>query len=228
MSVTSSTPRTTIAGTVALIAALALTGCAGTGGAGTSARSTDSDGATHRPSARSTAPSDTPSPSSSASAGAAELTDLTFEDGAAVPASSLPAFGLEVSALDGWTQTGEDTTAGSREYTRSDGAVATVTQQRITDLDPSIGDRAATEQLFTAAGLPAERLEEQLLPTATGGTAQFLSIAGHQSDGTWSATVARAFAKPGAALVVKVRTDSQDRLRPDLHEILVHAQVVLT
>ncbi|MBT1633507.1 hypothetical protein [Curtobacterium flaccumfaciens] len=105
--------------------------------------------------------------------------------------------------------------------------MATITQQRLTDLDPTIGDRAATEQLFTAAGLPADRLEEQLRPTITGGTAQFLSIAGHNTDGSWSATVARAFAKPGAALIVRVRTTSQDALRPDLHDILVNAQVVV-
>ncbi|WNY34231.1 hypothetical protein Q9Q99_01505 [Curtobacterium flaccumfaciens] len=37
----------------------------------------------------------------------------------------------------------------------------------------------------------------------------------------------RAFAKPGAALIVKVRTTSQEALRPDLHDILVNAKVVV-
>lgn len=213
MSVTS---RISTTGTITLIAALALAGCAGTG--------SGSPG-TQRPASRSSTPTATPSATATA---AAAPEDLTFEDGAALSASSLPAFALEVSALDAWQQTSEDSSAGSREYTSADGSVATVTQQRVTDLDPSIGDRAATEQLFTASGLPVDRLEEQLLPTATGGTAQFLSIAGQNSDGSWSATVVRAFAKPGAALIVTVRTSSQETLRPDLHDILVHAQVVLT
>lgn len=212
MSITS---RLTTVGTATVIAVLALAGCTGTG--------------TTTPKAERTAPhSSTPSASPTAEADAAAAEDLTFEDGAALSPDTLPAFGLEVSALGAWEQTGEDSTAGSREYTSSDGSVATITQQRLTDLDPALDDRTATERLFTAAGLPAEQLEEQLLPTASGGTAQFLSIAGHNTDGTWSATVARAFAKPGAALIVKVQTPSQELLRPDLHDILVHAQVVLT
>ncbi|WP_434770646.1 hypothetical protein [Curtobacterium flaccumfaciens] len=222
MSITS---RITTAGTATVIAVLALSGCAGTGTTAPGA-----ERATPRSSAPTPAPTDTPTaptaPTAPATADSATK-DLTFEDGAALSASTLPAFGLQVSALDGWEQTGEDPTTGSREYTNTDGSVATITQQRLTDLDPTIGDRAATEQLFTAAGLPADRLEEQLLPTITGGTAQFLSIAGHNTDGSWSATVARAFAKPGAALIVKVRTASQDALRPDLHDILVNAQVVV-
>jgi hypothetical protein len=216
MSITS---RIAIAGT-AVIAVVALSGCAGSGGSAPEAR---------RSASQSSAPmSPSPSPSPTRTAEAAASTDLTFEDGAALSASTLPAFGLEVSALDDWEQTGEDSTAGSREYTRSNGSVATITQQRITDLDPTIGDRAATEQLFTAAGMPAGQLEEQLLPTLTGGTAQFLSIGGHDTDGSWSATVARAFAKPGAALIVKVRSSSEEALRADLHDVLVHAQVALT
>ncbi|PZE84021.1 hypothetical protein [Curtobacterium sp. MCBD17_032] len=215
MSITS---RITAAGTTAVLVAVALSGCAASG---KTVPGIDRS-ASAAPSAASASPTSTPA------AEAAAPTDLTFEDGAALSASSLPAFGLEVSALDGWEQTGEDPGTGSREYTNTDGSVATITQQRITDLDPSVGDRAATEQLFTAAGLPAEQLEEQLLPTMTGGTAQFLSIAGQSSDGSWSATVARAFAKPGAALIVKVHTSSQEALRPDLHDVLVAAKVVLT
>jgi hypothetical protein len=218
MSVTS---RTTTAAAVVVLVAVALSGCAGN----------ESTAPRAERSAPTAPASTTPTPVSPArtpTAEAAPPTDLTFEDGAALSASTLPAFSLEVSGLDGWEQTGEDPTAGSREYTNVDGSVATITQQRITDLDPTMGDRAATEQMFTAAGLPAEQLEEQLLPTMTGGTAQFLSIAGQGSDGSWSATVARAFAKPGAALIVKVRTSSQEALRPDLHDVLVHAQVALT
>ncbi|MBT2503879.1 hypothetical protein [Curtobacterium sp. ISL-83] len=208
------TCRLTTAGTATVIAVLALAGCAGSGNATPEA---------HRSTLQ---PSPSASPSETPTADAA-LRNLTFEDGGALSASTLPAFGLEVSALPGWKQTGEDQTAGSREYTNTDGAIATITQQRITDLDPTVGDRAATAGLFTASGLPADRLEEQLLPTATGGTAQFLSIAGHNTDGSWSATVARAFTKPGAALIVKVQTSSQEALRPDLHDILIHAQVVV-
>ena len=211
MSITS---RITIAGATALIAAVAMTGCAGPGSTAP---------ASERPTSKASSAAATPTPT----AEAAMPTDLTFEDGEALSTTKLPAFSLEVSALADWKQTGEDPATGTREYTKSDGSVATIVQQRITDLDPSIGDRAATEQLFTAAGLPAEQLEEQLLPTMTDGTAQFLSIAGHNSDGSWSATVARAFAKPGAALIVKVKTSSQESLRPDLHDILVHAQVVI-
>jgi hypothetical protein len=211
------TSRITTAGAVAVIAVLALAGCAGADDASPAAR---------RPTSHASTPAATPSAERTADAAVAK--DLTFEDGAALSADTLPAFGLEVSALGDWEQTGEDPNAGSREYTKSDGSVATVTQQRVTDLDPTIGDRAATEQLFTAAGMPADRLEEQLLPTDAGGAAQFLSIAGQNSDGTWSATVARAFAKPGAALIVRVQTSSQEALRPDLHDILIHAQVVLT
>lgn len=211
MSITS---RITIAGATAIIAAVAMTGCAGPGSTAP---------ASERPTSKASSAAATPTPT----AEAAMPTDLTFEDGAALSTTKLPAFSLEVSALADWKQTGEDPATGTREYTKSDGSVATITQQRITDLDPTIGDRAATEQLFTAAGLPAEQLEEQLLPTMTDGTAQFLSIAGHNSDGSWSATVARAFAKPGAALIVKVKTSSQESLRPDLHDILVHAQVVI-
>ena len=220
------TRRATIVGAAVVLAVVALSGCAGTSGSAPEARQSPSKSQSSP--SQSSSPSSaerTPAPTKTADAAA---TDLTFEDGAALSASTLPAFGLEVSALDGWEQTGEDSSVGSREYTKSDGSVATITQQRITDLDPSMGDRAATEQLFTAAGMPAEQLEEQLLPTMTGGTAQFLSIAGHTTDGSWSATVARAFAKPGAALIVKVQTPSQETLRPDLHDILVHAQVVLT
>ena len=211
MSITS---RITIAGATALIAAVAMTGCVGPGSTAP---------ASERPTSKASSATPTPTPT----AEAAMPTDLTFEDGAALSTTKLPAFSLEVSALADWKQTGEDPATGTREYTNSDGSVATIVQQRITDLDPSIGDRAATEQLFTAAGLPAEQLEEQLLPTMTDGTVQFLSIAGHNSDGSWSATVARAFAKPGAALIVKVKTSSQESLRPDLHDILVHAQVVI-
>ncbi|MCY1695253.1 hypothetical protein [Curtobacterium sp. SL109] len=218
------TRRATIVGAAVVLAVVALSGCAGTSGKVPEARQSQSQSQSSPPSAERT-PSPAPTRATDA---AAATTDLTFEDGAALPATTLPAFGLEVSALDDWEQTGEDSSVGSREYTKSDGSVATITQQRITDLDPSMGDRAATEQLFTAAGMPGDQLEEQLLPTMTGGTAQFLSIAGHTTDGSWSATVARAFAKPGAALIVKVQTPTHEGLRPAVHDILVHAQVVLT
>ena len=211
MSITS---RISSVGAATVIAVIALSGCAG-------------PGSTAPASQRPTSQASSPSASSTPTADAAGPTDLTFEDGTALSTTELPALSLEISALGDWKQTGEDSATGTREYTKSDGSVATITQQRITDLDPSIGDRAATEQLFTAAGLPAEQLEEQLLPTLTDGTAQFLSIAGHNTDGSWSATVARAFAKPGAALIVKVETSSQEALRPDLHDILVHAKVVI-
>ncbi|WP_146240627.1 hypothetical protein [Curtobacterium sp. MCPF17_011] len=217
MSITS---RISSVGAATVIAVIALSGCAGPGSTAP---------ASQRPTSQASSPSasSTPDASPTPTADAAGPTDLTFEDGTALSTTELPAFSLEISALGDWKQTGEDSATGTREYTKSDGAVATITQQRITDLDPSIGDRAATEQLFTAAGLPAEQLEEQLLPTMTDGTAQFLSIAGHNTDGSWSATVARAFAKPGAALIVKVKTSSQEALRPDLHDILVHAKVVI-
>lgn len=208
---------TTLTGTAAaLVVAVALTGCAGPAPA-------EQRTAAARPTADAT-PTTAPSPSTPA---AVASRDLRFEDGDALSASTLPAFALEVSALDGWTQTGEDPSAGSREYTNAAGSVATITQQRVTDLDPTAGDRAATERMFAASGAPVERLEEQLLPTATGGTAQFLSVASQDSDGSWSATVARAFAKPGIVLVVRVRTGSQEALRPDLHDVLVAAKVVV-
>lgn len=208
---------TTLTGTAAaLVVAVALTGCAGP--APTGQRT-----AAVRPTASAT-PTTAPSPSTPS---AVASRDLRFEDGDALSSSTLPAFALEVSALDGWTQTGEDPSAGSREYTNAAGSVATITQQRVTDLDPTAGDRAATERMFTASGAPVERLEEQLLPTATGGTAQFLSVASQDSDGSWSATVARAFAKPRIVLVVRVRTTSQEALRPDLHDVLVAAKVVV-
>ncbi|WP_144763095.1 hypothetical protein [Curtobacterium sp. 9128] len=217
--------RTIAASTVAVVATLALVGCAG----GDDAPGDRRSAASTTKSTASPSPKSTPTASAEAEAEAAATpTNLTFEDGAAISPSSLPAFGLEVSALGSWTQSGEDPTTGSREYTNADGAVATITQQKVTDLDPNAGDRAATERMFTAAGYPADRLEEQLLPTMSGGTAQFLSIATQNTDGTWSATVVRAFAKPGAALIVKVQTPSQEALRPDLHDILVHAQVILT
>lgn len=212
MSVTTTLTRTA----AALVVAVALTGCAGPAPAGHRT-------AAVRPTASAT-PTTAPSPSTPT---AVASRDLRFEDGDALSASTLPAFALEVSALDGWTQTGEDPSAGSREYTNAAGSVATITQQRVTDLDPTAGDRAATERMFTASGAPVERLEEQLLPTATGGTAQFLSVASQDSDGSWSATVARAFAKPGIVLVVRVRTTSQEALRPDLHDVLVAAKVVV-
>ncbi|UFU15607.1 hypothetical protein LQK89_07935 [Curtobacterium sp. C1] len=208
---------TTLTGTAAaLVVAVVLTGCAGPAPAGQRT-------AAARPTTSAT-PTATASPSTPA---AVASRDLRFEDGDALSASTLPAFALEVSALDGWTQNGEDPSAGSREYTNAAGSVATITQQRVTDLDPTAGDRAATERMFTASGAPVERLEEQLLPTATGGTAQFLSVASQDSDGSWSATVARAFAKPGIVLVVRVRTTSQEALRPDLHDVLVAAKVVV-
>ncbi len=208
---------TTLTGTAAaLVVAVALTGCAGP--APTGQRT-----AAVRPTASAT-PTTAPSPSTPS---AVASRDLRFEDGDALSSSTLPAFALEVSALDGWTQTGEDPSAGSREYTNAAGSVATITQQRVTDLDPTAGDRAATERMFTASGAPVERLEEQLLPTATGGTAQFLSVASQDSDGSWPATVARAFAKPRIVLVVRVRTTSQEALRPDLHDVLVAAKVVV-
>ncbi|GGL70988.1 hypothetical protein GCM10009706_06560 [Curtobacterium citreum] len=212
MSVTTTLTRTA----AALVVAVALTGCAGPAPAGQRS-------AAVRPTASAT-PTTAPSPSTPT---AVASRDLRFEDGDALSASALPAFALEVSALDGWTQTGEDPSAGSREYTNAAGSVANITQQRVTDLDPTAGDRAATERMFTASGAPVERLEEQLLPTATGGTAQFLSVASQDSDGSWSATVARAFAKPGIVLVVRVRTTSQEALRPDLHDVLVAAKVVV-
>lgn len=212
MSVTTTLTRTA----ATLVVAVALTGCAGPAPAGQRT-------AAVRPTASAT-PTTAPSPSTPT---AVASRDLRFDDGDALSASTLPAFALEVSALDGWTQTGEDPSAGSREYTSAAGSVATITQQRVTDLDPTAGDRAATERMFTASGAPVERLEEQLLPTATGGTAQFLSVASQDSDGSWSATVARAFAKPGIVLVVRVRTTSQEALRPDLHDVLVAAKVVV-
>ncbi|GGK95109.1 hypothetical protein GCM10009769_11490 [Curtobacterium luteum] len=219
--------RTTTIGAVLVVGALALTGCstADTGPRDATAAS------------RTAAPEPTPTPTPTAEADAsdgvggtaagAQPEDLTFEDGAQLSPTRLPAFGVSVSSLQNWELTRSDPSAGSTEYTRSDGAVATVTQQRVTGLDPTMDDRAATEQLFRAAGAPVEGLEEQLLPTAGGGTAQFLSIAG-QADGEWTATVARAFARPGVALTVEIVVPSRDVLRDDLHEILVNAQVVIT
>lgn len=217
--------RTTTTVAALVVGALALTGCS----------TTDTDAGDAAGASRKAAPSptSTPTPTADASDGVggtaagAQPEDLTFEDGAELSSTRLPAFGVSVSSLDEWQLTRSDPSAGSTEYTRSDGAVATVTQQRVTGLDPTMGDRAATEQLFRASGAPVEGLEEQLLPTAGGGTAQFLSIAG-QADGTWTATVARAFARPGVALTVKIDVPSRDVLRDDLHEILVNAQVVIT
>lgn len=217
--------RTTITVAALVVGALALTGCS----------TTDTDAGDAAGASRTAAPSptSTPTPTADASDGVggtaagAQPEDLTFEDGAELSSTRLPAFGVSVSSLDEWQLTRSDPSAGSTEYTRSDGAVATVTQQRVTGLDPTMGDRAATEQLFRASGAPVEGLEEQLLPTAGGGTAQFLSIAG-QADGTWTATVARAFARPGVALTVQIDVPSREVLRDELHEILVNAQVVIT
>lgn len=217
--------RTTTTVAALVVGALALTGCS----------TTDTDAGDAAGASRKAAPSptSTPTPTADASDGVggtaagAQPEDLTFEDGAELSSTRLPAFGVSVSSLDEWQLTRSDPSAGSTEYTRSDGAVATVTQQRVTGLDPTMGDRAATEQLFRASGAPVEGLEEQLLPTAGGGTAQFLSIAG-QADGTWTATVARAFARPGVALTVQIDVPSREVLRDDLHEILVNAQVVIT
>lgn len=218
-------PRTTTTVAALVVGALALTGCS----------TTDTDAGDAAGASRTAAPSptSTPTPTADASDGVggtaagAQPEDLTFEDGAELSSTRLPAFGVSVSSLDEWQLTRSDPSAGSTEYTRSDGAVATVTQQRVTGLDPTMGDRAATEQLFRASGAPVEGLEEQLLPTAGGGTAQFLSIAG-QADGTWTATVARAFARPGVALTVQIDVPSREVLRDELHEILVNAQVVIT
>jgi outer membrane lipoprotein SlyB len=221
--------RTTTIGAALVVGALALTGCS----------TTDTDGGDATIATRTAAPTPTatptptPTPEADATDGVggtaagSQPKSLTFEDGAELSSTRLPAFGVSVSSLKDWELTRSDPSAGSTEYTRSDGAVATVTQQRVTGLDPTMGDRAATEHLFRAAGAPVEGLEEQLLPTAGGGTAQFLSIAG-QADGTWTATVARAFARPGVALTVKIDVPSREVLRDDLHEILVSAQVVIT
>lgn len=217
--------RTTTIGAALVVGALALTGCS-TGGTGPGDGESASRTATPTPTATPTAEADGDEGVGGTAAGA-QPEDLTFEDGAELSPTRLPAFGVSVSSLRDWELTRSDPSAGSTEYTRSDGAVATVTQQRVTGLDPTMGDRAATEQLFRASGAPVEGLEEQLLPTAGGGTAQFLSIAG-QADGTWTATVARAFARPGVALTVKIDVPSRDVLRDDLHEILVNAQVVIT
>ncbi|KTR09699.1 hypothetical protein [Curtobacterium luteum] len=219
--------RTTTIGAALVVGALALTGC--------STSDTDAGDATAATRTAAPTPTATPTPTADAdatdgvggTAAGAQPEDLTFEDGAELSSTRLPAFGVSVSSLPEWELTRSDPSAGSTEYTRSDGAVATVTQQRVTGLDPTMDDRAATEQLFRAAGAPVEGLEEQLLPTAGGGTAQFLSIAG-QADGTWTATVARAFARPGVALTVKIDVPSREVLRDDLHEILVNAQVVIT
>ncbi|MFJ4295703.1 hypothetical protein [Curtobacterium sp. NPDC089689] len=217
--------RTTTTVAALVVGALALTGCS----------TTDTDAGDAAGASRTAAPSptSTPTPTADASDGVggtaagAQPEDLTFEDGAELSSTRLPAFGVSVSSLEEWQLTRSEPSAGSTEYTRSDGAVATVTQQRVTGLDPTMGDRAATEQLFRASGAPVDGLEEQLLPTAGGGTAQFLSIAG-QADGTWTATVARAFARPGVALTVQIDVPSREVLRDDLHEILVNAQVVIT
>ncbi len=216
MSITS---RITIAGRDRLIAAVAMTGCAGPGSTAPERSAPDAVVGTD---SAATPYADADADGRRRDAGEPHLRGrrrALHDHAAGVQPPGLRPRRLEADRRGPAT--------GSREYTNSDGSVATIMQQRITDLDPSIGDRAATEQLFTAAGLPAEQLEEQLLPTMTDGTAQFLSIAGHNSDGSWSATVARAFAKPGAALIVKVKTSSQESLRPDLHDILVHAQVVI-
>lgn len=205
-----------------IIASLTLAGCSSglMGGASAGDRSKAAS-ATRSPSA---APTSTAAPKGDSSATAS--TDLSFADGAELPSSALPAFGVQLSGLPTWKQTGSDPAKGSTEYTNDDGAVATFTQQHITDLDPSLGDEAATVQLFTASGYPAQQLEKQLLPTMSGGTAEFLSIGGHDTSGAWSATVARAFSKPGAALIVKVSTPSEAALHEDLHEILINAQVL--
>ena len=122
-------------GAAVVLAVGTMSACAGSG---------DSASEAVRSAPRSSSSPSSSSPSPAETAAAAASQDLTFEDGAALSASTLPAFGLEVSALDDWEQTGEDSSVGSREYTKSDGSVATITQQRITDLDPSMGDRAAT------------------------------------------------------------------------------------
>lgn len=221
MSTTGSTRTSRIAavGAAAVIAALALTGCADSGGDAPAERTSTAPSASRTPAARAT-----PTPTATAAASK----DLSFTDGADLSADMLPAFGIEMSGLPEWEQTGEDQTKGTREFTRSDGAVATVTQEHLTGLDPTQDDRAATEQLFASSEVPIERLEPQLLPTYTGGTADFLSFGGHTTDGAWTATVARVFTKPEAALIVSVRAPSQEALVPDLHEVLVHAKVVLT
>lgn len=216
------TRKLALAGASAIIASLALAGCSSglTDGA-TGGGSPKADSSTHSPSAT---PSSRATPKEDASV--APRADLSFLDGADLPSSALPAFGVQLSGLPTWKQTGSDPAKGSTEYTNADGAVAMFTQQHITDLDPSLDDQAATVQLFTASGYPAAQLEKQLLPTVSGGTAEFLSIGGHDTSGAWSATVARAFSKPGAALIVKVSTPSEAALHEDLHDILINAQVL--
>ncbi len=165
--------RTTTIGAALVVGALALTGCSTT--------DTDAGDATGATRTAAPTPTATPTPTPEAdatdgvggTAAGSQPKSLTFEDGAELSTTRLPAFGVSVSSLKDWELTRSDPSAGSTEYTRSDGAVATVTQQRVTGLDPTMGDRAATEQLFRAAGAPVEGLEEQLLPTAGGGTAQF-------------------------------------------------------
>lgn len=217
------TRKIAVAGAAAIVASLTLAGCSS--GLMSGAPAGDRSKATSATRSSSAAPT-TSAAAPKGDPSATASTDLSFADGAELPSSALPAFGVQLSGLPTWRQTGSDPAKGSTEYTNDDGAVATFTQQHITDLDPSLGDEAATVQLFTASGYPAQQLEKQLLPTMSGGTAEFLSIGGHDTSGAWSATVARAFSKPGAALIVKVSTPSEAALHEDLHEILINAQVL--
>ena len=89
MSITS---RITTAGTATVIVVLALSGCAGTGttAPGTERAATQSSTSTQAPTQ---APTETPTAPATVDSA---TKDLTFEDGAALSSSTLPALGLEV------------------------------------------------------------------------------------------------------------------------------------
>lgn len=209
---------------VSLLVAVALAGCSGSpksDDASAKPTATKSASATPKPTpTKSSVPTKTTAPTSTSK-------NLSFEDGAKLDASKPPAWGIVVSGLKDWKPTKVDPTKGQTEYTKSDGTVAVVTQQYITDLDPNATDLESTQRIFTAAGYPADQLEAQLLPTVEGGTADFLSIGGSDSTtGKYVATVARAFSKPKSGLIIVLTSPDAESFKADLHELLINAQVV--
>lgn len=132
-----------------------------------------------------------------------------------------PVWSVSISTLErnGWRMVPEKTSPDKGYWTYATDTTSVVVRQiQNPDLQTTSGDEAATRTLLTSFGVTSTPTEVQL-PTATGGTATFLTVPEVVDAGYAGATTVRVFTASGIALALVVESDTTEHADDGLHQV---------
>lgn len=133
-----------------------------------------------------------------------------------------PVWSVSISTLEqnGWRMVPEKTSPDKGYWTYATNTTSVVVRQiQNADLQTTSGDEAATRTILTSFGVTSTPTAVQI-PTASGGTASFLTVPEVVDAGYAGATTVRVFTASGIALALVIESDTTEHADDGLHQVL--------